>query len=208
MRNVIISKPSQDDLATVGSIDNKPPDKAAAHRAVVLRNSWQRADTSWQQWQEQLANAMKERIWEKYPNDAPAGDLTTLLEKLDIDPKFALSREKFSDRPIGEHGGDRRSEKFQVDNIKLKEGAFEPANQGGTSVDYNMRRLRRYAPELAEQVFRGELSVSAAAIKAGFRQRKYQLPGDPIAAGRYLAQRVDREWFDTLIDAYYKAIKA
>ncbi len=80
-----------------------------------------------------------------------------------------------------------------------------PSKQGN-SVDYTIRRLKRDAPELAQQVIRGELSANAAAIKAGFRQPKYQLPDDPQAAGRYLAQRVDREWFDTLIDAYYKAM--
>lgn len=202
MRNLIIREPSNDDMATVGSIDSKPPEQAAAHRAVVLRNSWRRADTSWQQWQEQLAHAMQDRIWEKYPNDAPAGNLTALLEKLDIDPHFALSREKFSDRPLGEHGGDRKSTLHcKVDLAPEQEVEY------GNSADYTVRRLKRDAPELAEQVIRGELSPNAAAIKAGFRQRKYQLPGDPVAAGRYLAQRVDREWFDTLIDAYYKAIE-
>ena len=54
----------------------------------------------------------------------------------------------------------------------------------------------------------GELSPHAAAVEAGFRKRKFQLPDDPAAAGRYLAQRVDRAWFDALIDSYYKAIEA
>ena len=199
MRNITIPKPSPDDLATVGSIDNKPPDKAAAHRAVVLRNSWQRADTSWQQWQEQLASAMKERIWEQYPMDAPAGDLTTLLEKLDIDPKFALSREKFSERPMGKHGGDRKSTLYH--NVDF------PTEQQGTSADYTIRRLKRDAPDLAEQVIRGELTPNAAAIVAGFRKRKFQLPGDPVAAGRYLAQRVDKEWLLAMVHEFMELIE-
>jgi hypothetical protein len=70
-----------------------------------------------------------------------------------------------------------------------------------------MRRLAKDVPEIHAQVLEGKLSPHAAAIKAGFRQPKYQLPNDPIAAGRYLAERVDREWFDTLIDTYYKALK-
>lgn len=78
----------------------------------------------------------------------------------------------------------------------------------GNSAASALRRLAR-TPELHdlhERVVRGELSPNAAAIEAGFRKRKFQLPDDPVSAGRYLAQRVDREWFDTLIDAYYKSI--
>lgn len=205
MRNVIIPKPSNDELATVGSIDNKPPDKAAAHRAIVLRNSWQRADTSWQQWQEQLANAMKERIWEKYPNDAPAGDLTTLLEKLDIDPKFALSREKFSDRPLLANGGDRRSEEFQSNNCNT-----EKIEDRGNNTDYLKARIARDKPEILRRFNAGEYrSVRQAAIEAGIVNAKtrYSLPDDPVAAGRYLAQRVDKEWLLALVGELMKSIE-
>jgi hypothetical protein len=76
----------------------------------------------------------------------------------------------------------------------------------GNSAAAAMRRLAKDVPALHAQVIAGELSPHAAAIEAGFRKRKFQLPDDPQAAGRYLAQRVDRAWFDTLIDSYYKSI--
>lgn len=49
------------------------------------------------------------------------------------------------------------------DNIK--------ATKGGTDTEYTLRRLKRDAPELLQAVKRGELSVNAAAIKAGIRKK-------------------------------------
>ncbi len=60
----------------------------------------------------------------------------------------------------------------------------------GTSAAAAMRRLAKDVPAIHAQVIAGELSPNAAAIKAGFRQPKFQLPDEPVAAGRYLAQRV------------------
>lgn len=42
----------------------------------------------------------------------------------------------------------------------------------GNDTDYTLRRLARDAPELLEPIERGELSVNAAAIKAGIRKKK------------------------------------
>lgn len=206
MRNLIIRDPSSDDMATVGSIDSKPRPQAAAHRAVVLRNSWRRADTSWQQWQEQLAEAMKERIWEEYPKESPAGNLTSLLEQLDIDPNFALSREKFSDRPIRGPGRPPKAE-----NLDNCQGFTAEEMGGGNSADYLKARMARDKPEILRQFNAGEIrSVRQAAIKAGIVNAKtrYSLPDDPIAAGRYLAQRVDKDWLLSMVDEYMKAIEA
>jgi hypothetical protein len=64
-----------------------------------------------------------------------------------------------------EHGGDRRSEEAQdqVDNVNSKDG--------GNSESYAIRRLKRDAPELAEQVLDGKMSANAAAVEAGFRTK-------------------------------------
>jgi hypothetical protein len=78
----------------------------------------------------------------------------------------------------------------------------------GTSVSYTMRRLAKTAPEIHERVVAGELSPNAAAIEAGFRVRKMQIPADPEAAGRYFAGRVDREWMEAMLDAFYSNIDA
>jgi len=64
--------------------------------------------------------------------------------------------------PLAKHGGDRKSEQDQGCNTTLK--------QRGT-VEYTLRRLKRDAPELLDKIETGELSVNAAAIKAGIRKK-------------------------------------
>lgn len=65
--------------------------------------------------------------------------------------------------PLAKHGGNRKPEHGQADNISLK--------GYGTDTEYTLRRLKRDAPELLVQIESGELSVNAAAIKAGFRKK-------------------------------------
>ncbi len=79
--------------------------------------------------------------------------------------------------------------------------------QRGTSKAYLLERL---SLEVVAEIGKGKRykSVHEAARKTGVIDvpDRYYVPSDPQAAGRYLAERVDREWFDTLIDTYYKAI--
>lgn len=77
----------------------------------------------------------------------------------------------------------------------------------GDTTDYTVRRLAKQRPDIHAKLLAGELSPNAAAIEAGFRKTKFQLPTDPSAAGRYLAQRVDQDWFMECYDAYMKAIQ-
>jgi hypothetical protein len=65
---------------------------------------------------------------------------------------------------LGQHGGDRRSEKARADQA------------GVSSLKYNTKahwlaRLQRDRPDLAQRVINGELSANAAAIEAGFRTK-------------------------------------
>jgi hypothetical protein len=69
--------------------------------------------------------------------------------------------------PLPAHGGDRKSDQNQVDNINLK-------TKGGTDTEYTLRRLARDNPELLDAIERGDLSVNQAAIKAGIRKKLSQ----------------------------------
>jgi hypothetical protein len=44
-------------------------------------------------------------------------------------------------------------------------------SSGGTDTEYTLRRLARDAPEMLAKIEAGELSVNAAAIKAGIRKK-------------------------------------
>lgn len=81
---------------------------------------------------------------------------------------------------------------------------------GGNSSDYLTARIARDRPDILEDMKAGKYrSVRQAAIEAGIvnARTRYSLPDDPQAAGRYLAQRVDKEWLLTLVDEYMKAIE-
>jgi len=96
-----------------------------------------------------------------------------------------------------------RTDLENIDNNVMKVGPSE-AKQGNSAA-YTMRRLAKDFPAIHERVLAGELSPNKAALEAGFRQPKLQIPTDPTAAGRYLAQRVDDAWMLELYDAYMKA---
>jgi len=147
--------------------------------------------------------------WEEYCTKR----LQTEPEKVDTE---ATLREKAGgvpgnvNNPTGNNQYKRVDDSDNYQNHPAEEGKRQKSlgELAGTSAAYTLARLKRDEPSLYERVKRGELSANAAAIEAGWRNPKtrYSLPDDPQAAGRYLAERVDREWFDMLIDTYYKAI--
>lgn len=57
-----------------------------------------------------------------------------------------------------------RTDKQPLSNRKKLQG-------GGTGVDYTLRRLARDAPNFLDKIESGELSVNAAAIRAGIRKK-------------------------------------
>lgn len=75
--------------------------------------------------------------------------------------------------------------------------------------DYLTARIARDRPDILEDMKQGKYrSVRQAAIEAGIvtPSTRYSLPSDPIAAAHYLAQRVDKEWLQTMVDELMKQI--
>ncbi len=95
----------------------------------------------------------------------------------------------------GEHGGDRKSEDYQVRNTNLKKQ---------DDADYILRRLKRDEekyPGLAQRVLKGELSAHAAAVQAGFRPRTITVPLDPEKMARAIRRRLSDDELDVLLEA-------
>jgi hypothetical protein len=89
------------------------------------------------------------------------------------------------------HGGDRRSEKFQVAISNLK---------GGTTADYLAARLKRDRPDILDKMHAGDYpSVHAAALDAGIVRPRYSIPTEPCAAARALRRHFDEAWLKALI---------
>ena len=136
--------------------------------------------------------------WEKYCE----ARLQIAAEKLETEARNRVAEIATNIEPLNANGGNR---KHQFDNCQTD------VREGGNSNDYLTARIARDNPEILEGMKQGKYrSVRAAAIDAGIidpdKTRRHQLPTDPAAAGRYLAQRVDHEWFIQCMDAFMKAI--
>lgn len=82
----------------------------------------------------------------------------------------------------GKHGGDRKSENINVDNIHVDMNIAKKGRPTGTSHSAGLRKLRKHSesnPEAAEyldQVLDKKISVNQALVKAGLHQNKRSLP--------------------------------
>jgi len=124
----------------------------------------------------------------KKPNPGGLGTTISMLQNLCRTNKAALAAiEKATDRSAG---GDRRSESYQkniVDNIHNE-------RPSGTSESAALRRLRKDRPDLLAQVLNNEISSNAAAIKAGFRPKKFTVRADkPESIVATLRRQLDPE---------------
>lgn len=82
--------------------------------------------------------------------------------------------------------------------------------RGYQNKDYLTARLARDFPDIHQRLKDGKFrSVRAAAIEAGIidpeKTKKYQVPVDPIAAGKYLSSRVSEEWLNEMVATSIKS---
>jgi hypothetical protein len=64
---------------------------------------------------------------------------------------------------LGKHGGDRKSDHYQGDNVTLMER--------GNSNAYTLARLARDHPDIAKRIRSGAISANRGAIEAGYRKK-------------------------------------
>lgn len=100
---------------------------------------------------------------------------------------------------------------LEIQGKHLSGNNYNMIEDRGTSADYLTARIARDRPEIYAEMIRGKYrSVRQAAIEAGIvtPTTRYSLPDDPIAAARYLAQRVDQEWMGTMVAEFMNLIEA
>lgn len=132
---------------------------------------------------------------------------TKIAINIEIDQRKITQTMAEQAKPLAGQGGDRKTYEFQVDNHQLE------IRMDGTNPRYLTARIARDRPDILEEMKQGAYkSVRAAAIAAGIidpdKTRRLQMPADPIAAGLYLAGRVDEEWMMTCYDAFMQALGA
>ena len=105
-------------------------------------------------------------------------------------------------RPIGTVKDDENKDynyNTYNQNVKLQ----------GTSQTYLTARIARDRPDILDRMKAGEYaSVRGAAIDAGIidpGKAPFQVPKDPAKAGRFLAKRVDANWFVACYKAFLEA---
>ena len=165
---------TEQDMANVGPRDTKEPGSPTWcwQTVSLLQNMWASLDLGEARYEEVWQQADDRQIWEKIPEDNPFGTKEEMLKQLEVGD-YQQARRRLSLQPIArqvrrkfEHGGDRRSEEFQVDNYQLE-------NQSGTSRDYLLTRLYHQHYDIFERWERGEFrSVRVAAIAAGIDVQK------------------------------------
>lgn len=190
------------------------------NRAKMLWN-FRRRDVD--SWQEVINNwAAKPEAWNRIPEDRkPYGSPRPMIEtELDTDYEqfkafvrivlgetyAAKIDEPYRDSPGNPTGANQHTDR----NPYVRKDSSEEKQYGNTTA-YLRQRIADEHPDALDNIGKGKeyKTVNEAARKLGVipeRVRLCMYIDDPAAAGRYLAQRVDREWFDTLIDAYYKSI--
>lgn len=100
------------------------------------------------------------------------------------------------------NGGDRRSEGFSHNNVMT-----ENATQGN-SPEYALRKLRKDAPELHQDVIEGKISPHAAMVEAGFRDYKLQYyPGDAERTANLLLKNMTADDIEILVTLLLQGLK-
>jgi hypothetical protein len=105
-------------------------------------------------------------------------------------------------------GGDKRSEKQQIINNNI----MNDSSKQGTSKSYGLRTLRKYAAsspavaELQEAVLGGKLSVNAALVQAGLREKTITVPMDPERAAGTIARHFTQAQLAALISELVKRL--
>lgn len=98
------------------------------------------------------------------------------------------------------HGGDRKSQSINLDNIQLDSTEEVVSAPTGTSRAAGLRKLRKHSPELLQRVTTGEVSVNQALIQAGLREKAITIPCDPVKAANRIKRNFSPEEIKVLIE--------
>lgn len=71
----------------------------------------------------------------------------------------------------------------------------------GTAETYTLSRLKRDRKDLFDRVIDGEMSANAAAIEAGFREKKVTVPAGLFGLARWIKSHYDKDQIEDLISA-------
>lgn len=139
------------------------------------------------------------------PPNGLGATVELLFQMVDNDP---VAYDLLVKATVRSHGGDRKSDGYEIKNNNI---ILDPIKQG-TSKAYGLRALRKYAAsspavaELQEAVLGGKLSVNAALVQAGLRQKAITVPVDPERAAGTIARHFTQAQLAALISELIKRL--
>jgi hypothetical protein len=123
----------------------------------ALKREWELRELTVKRYDETLAELVEHKAWELVPPAKPYGSLDAML-------RAEIGHDAEEGRRLLDHGGDRRSEGFQVADSHLKKAN----QQSSESVERIKSRLQRDHPKIFQAYQAGKYrSARAAAIAAG-----------------------------------------
>lgn len=102
---------------------------------------------------------------------------------------------------VGEAGAPKGNDNAKTNRSISTVCQKEPLR--GTTSQYALRKLRKDAPELHQQVLDGKLSPHKAMIEAGFRKQTFSVTKDINSAARFLAENFNLSQLDEIIRLAY-----
>lgn len=208
-------------------IDKGTPEEAyqAINRAKMLWGFRLRDVDSWNEVIERWNHEPK--AWLRIPDtDHPYGSPRRMIEaELDVDydqfkefVRIVLGTKAVAliDEPSQGHGGNRNpwGASGKPDNQGYARNLdSEQTKARGNTEAYLRQRILAERPDALDEIGKGKTysTVNEAARKLGIkadRERLCVYKDDPAAAGRYMAQRTDRDWFMAFVDAYMASLPA
>ena len=124
MKNPKLTPLTEREAALIGPRQLKQPGSPEWCWQTVdyLKNSIRHVSEQWRQAEQVMDQLKQVKAWRVIPPEHPYGTLNALLkEELGFDERQI--KNQILKAKLAAHGGDRRSQQFQVDNIQLKNEA-------------------------------------------------------------------------------------
>jgi hypothetical protein len=170
---------TQDDKIRSSPRASKDPKsyEYARQMVYVLKTIWTQITFDMKDWQKEVEEARQNKIWEQLGYESI--DEVLKKEVGYSEAELKLKCKQARDNPLAKNGTNQHSDLADraldaKDNplAQHRGGDNVTPSSRGNDTDYTLRRLARDKPELLDAIERGELSVNAAAIKAGIRKKQ------------------------------------
>ena len=152
-----------------------------------------------------IKKVIKERVWERRSNYGKIIELRNLRELITLSPIQGWGQDPRKIEAVIKDDPEalsmyREAMKGVNQYDMPNNNVIRQETKQGNSRAYSIDRVKREAPELAEDVLSGKMSPNAALVKAGIREnRQIYIPREPKAAAEKLKEAFGEAFISKLI---------